>query len=216
MPDKPPSSLRPPGAVDPVDRDLAVLDERLVEPARTGLRRAAGGLGTVASAALVVAGAGSGVFGGILMALTTLGLVDAIGAIFLAIGLTAIAVGGVGLWAVRRVGTTAEQRALERRIVKIAAIEGAVHDAAIARRLRLPVEVVRATADRLVRAGTLDVDVDDESGDDVYRVAGPLALEAAGVELSPEEREAMRDFEGRLAAAEQEAGVIAEEDRVTR
>lgn len=176
----------------------ARLDEAIVEPARWGVRRLGAGLGTVASVSAVVLGLMSGAFGAILMALTSIGFFDGLGALFLALGLTGAAFGTFGLFAVKRADVAVEARAVERRLLKMIRSDGLVTDADAARRMRTPREDVRAAAERLVRAGVLDVDVDAVTGADVYR-----AVRRGPAELSAADTDALRDFDERLAGTSQ-------------
>lgn len=176
------------------------LDEQLVEPARRGLRRFGVGMGTVASSAVIVGGAASSAFGGLLMGLAT-GFFAGLGAFFFAAGLTGIGLGAFGVWAVRKADRRASERAIERQLMKIVAAEGRVSDATLARRISATVEQVRASARLLARAGVLDIDVDLDTGEDVYSIEKPRQLTAA----SPDERE-LREFERRLETGGGAAG----------
>lgn len=184
------------------------VDETLVEPARRGLRKFGAGLGAVASGLIMTLGIGGGAFGGLLMSMTT-GFFYGVGAFFLAGGATAIGLGAVGLFAVRKADATADVRAVERRLLKLIHADGSISDAIAARRIAVDVKTIRETADRLVREGVLDVDVDPQTGADVYTLEQPALLESA---LSPADREEMQGFDQKLAAAQSSPHEVAVEE----
>lgn len=183
----------------------ARIDEAIVEPARWGLRRLGAGLGKVASAAMVVIGLMSGAVGATLMALTSIGFFDGLGALFLALGLTGATFGTFGLLAVKRADVAVEARAVERRLLKMIRADGSVTDEDAALRMRAPREQVRAAAERLVRTGVLDVDVDPNTGVDVYCAVDSAPANA----LPPAELDALRGFDDALDAAARQKGADA-------
>lgn len=189
----------------------AQVDETIVEPARRGLRKFGTGLGTVASTVVLGFGVAGSAFGGLLMGLAT-GFFAGVGAFFLAGGITAIAAGAFGLFAVRRVDSNADVRAVERRLMKILHAEKRVTDEVAARRIGVDVRTIRETADRLVRAGVIDVDVDPQTGEDVYTLEAQRQLETS---VPPAEAAEMAGFDARLRQAAASAGAQPESARQT-
>lgn len=173
----------------------AHVDETIVEPARRGIRKFGAGLGTVALGAATAAGVGSATFGAILMTLTT-GFFFGVGAVFLAGGVTAIGFGGLGILGIRRADRRADDRQLERRFLKLLQSEVRLRDQIAARRTGSDVAAVRALANRLVREGVVLVDVDPETGEDVYEL--DRAEQLSGPSLTAAEAAEMRGFDARL------------------
>ncbi|MFT6399246.1 MAG: hypothetical protein ACJAYU_004011 [Bradymonadia bacterium] len=191
--------------VEPNNQDRRLtpvkVDEALVEPARRGLRKFGTGLGAFASGGIMTVGVGSGAFGGLLMSMTT-GFFYGLGAFFLAGGMTAIGLGAISLFALRKADAKADVREVERRLLKLIHADGTVSDAEAARRIGVDVTVIRATADRLVRSGVLDVDVDPNTGADVYTLESPILLET---DVSSAEQAEMQGFDEKLALAQEPA-----------
>ncbi len=179
-----------PKPIDP----LKQIDNALVEPARFGLRKVGAGLGKVASAGLVAGGSVLGLFGGLLMAIATGSFVTGLGGVSLAAGATFIFVGALGFWTVGRVDNKADTRAVERRMLKLIAAHGTLTDATIAQRITEKVTTVREVANKLVKAGVIDVDIDPQSGDDVYKLAENREAGA----LPPAAEDELSGFEARV------------------
>ncbi len=180
------------------------VDETIVEPARRGLRKFSAGLGAVASGGIITVGVGSGAFGGLLMSMTT-GFFYGLGAFFLAGGVTAFGLGAFGLFAVRKADAKADVREVERRLLKLIHSRRSVSDDEAAATIAVDVKTIRATADRLVRAGVLGVDVDPKTGADVYTMESQPLLETS---VSNAEQAAMHSFDQKLAAAAVESASV--------
>ena len=191
-------------------RQAVEIDQALVEPARRGVRKVGTGIGKVASGGLIAAGGVSGLFGGLLMALTT-GFFSGLGAFFLAAGLTAGLIGGLGFFAMGRADSKGDEREIERRLIKLVGAYGRVSDEAIAKRISVPVEAIRETANRLVKAGRLDVDIDPESGADIYALPQTTDINAL---MPAEEAAAFEGFEERLGQAPEQAPVAQRVEQV--
>lgn len=176
------------------------LDESLVEPARYGLRKAGAGAGKIMAGGAIAGGVVSSGFGTLLMLLASGGFFDGLGAFALAGGIVMALGGLLAFWGIGRADHKADGRAIERRLLKLVAAHGPLTDEAIAHRIRADVAAVRAAADGLVRRGALDVDINPESGLDVYTT--PDTSNAA---LPPAEAQELRQFTARLDQAVQEA-----------
>lgn len=165
------------------DRDISVararLDEVLVEPARAGARRVAFGAGRVASWIAAALGASAAILGATLMALTQVQALDIAGAMVLALGAGVFGSGTAAALLVGRAERRLEASAVERRLVKLLSASGAVSDVEAATRTGADVREIRAVAARLVRTGLLDLDIDDASGREVYRLGRLLSDDAA-------------------------------------
>ena len=173
------------------------VDETIVEPALRGVRKFGASLGSVALGGAMLIGVVGATFGGILMALTT-GIFFGLGAVFLSAGVTATSFGALGIFGIRKADRRADARQLERRLLKLVHADGSISDALAARRTGSNVEEIRQLANRLVREGVLTVDVDPQTGADIYRLEEDPRLQDTS--LSVAEAEEMRGFDARLAA----------------
>lgn len=177
--------------------DKRMFEEQLVAPAARGLRKAGIGAGALVAGAVGVTGLGAALLGGLLMALSSLPIIDGIGVFLLALGLTATAFGGGGVALLRRVNRSADTREVERRLRRLLENEGETTDADAARRLKVPIEAVRAVAERWIASGAIVVDVDEATGVEHY-LAGQRGAGALP-ELTAAEHADMRAFESALA-----------------
>lgn len=196
-------AVRTIGAMTDPDRQLQIrssdrrmLEEQLVAPAARGIRKAGIGVGAVVAGGVGLMGLGAASLGGLLLVLSSLPVLEGIGTFLLALGLTATAFGGGGLALMRSVNRSADTREVERRLRKLLENEGETTDAEAARRLKVPIESVRAVAERWIASGAIVVDVDEQTGVEHY-LAGQRGT-AQLPELTAAEHADMRAFDSAL------------------
>jgi hypothetical protein len=192
----------PPTRVRPVPQRQAV-DEQLVAPAARGLRKAGLGAGALVFAAVGALGVALTLIGAITMGLAAHAFIDGVGAFLVALGLTASVSGGGGVALLHRVNRKADAAEVRRRLHRLLESEGETTDAEASRRLRVPIETIRAVTDEWIASGALAVEVDGDTGTERY-LAGRRG-DGEQPELNASQHADFRAFDAELEALDREA-----------